>query len=92
MQEKRTNDHCTESQDLKCLYNDDVHSRRKDFLKHHLIEKPHAAGHEFSFRTTKYPAVVVEDPGSRTMAAPVRRPSEENSVYRIYTGYPRLSR
>ena len=27
-----------------------------------------------------------------TMAAPVRRPSEENSVYRIYTGYPRLSR
>ena len=28
---KRTNDHCTESQDLKCLYNDDVHFRRKDF-------------------------------------------------------------
>ena len=27
-----------------------------------------------------------------TMAAPVRRPSEENSVYRIYMGYPRLSR
>ena len=27
-----------------------------------------------------------------TMAAPVRRPSEENSMYRIYTGYPTLFR
>ena len=30
------------------LYNDDGHYKRKDFLKHHLIDKLHAAGHGFS--------------------------------------------
>ena len=39
------------------LYNDDGHYKRTIF-KASFDRQTHVAGHEFSFRTTKYPAVV----------------------------------
>ena len=39
------------------LYNDDGHYKRNDF-KASFDRQTHVARHEFSFRTTKYPAEV----------------------------------